>query len=349
MAGTTVNVAGTPVTLRPATDDDLDRVAEIAPGALAAVAARMITADTALVCDVDGCRDSAGPLDRNWFLDASTVPGLGESYRAWGVTSTLWIADIDAPEGLTVDVGFDGTTPTPFLPTPSIDVIDDEGGPVIVPGVTQAFGEDVYTVAAAFGQSFPPDAAWVGTDPVSQRAVDVDTQDVVAPAAGLFWSGLASAVPAAATLDISALTWLSSPTVGCGGLALCIPTIGKADVTVAGAETVVLCSKDRVLPLAVSDTTVTTTFDRPTSQLGAWGTPETTFDGRPVQAIAWTGTPPLVDGKVKLRVTNFAVMNGSSLVGLNGAVAQFGVDSEEALTRPLNAQVTRWFPGWTPC
>jgi hypothetical protein len=293
-----------PLAFRAADMADVRNLLERAPGLLADAASRMISPASAVHCTSAGCRDAQGAIPLEEFVDPTTIPGLGAEYKGYHITSTLYVSElpIDPSMGFYVRLGssftqVNGTAMSAVVPDSSAGVS------------TNGYQVNRWLVGVGLGQVFSIDPAWrhdVHPELTSWGLAGVPWT----PAGGVlgevrgggaFSSGLGANDPAAATLSASQLTYMTSPTTGCGPGVLCVPGVAATSVTVASTLQRTACASG--YPAGVVDVSATWAHDftAPTNQWGAWGTQPARFPGTTgSDPFLWTGTPPLVSGVVHL-------------------------------------------------
>jgi hypothetical protein len=331
IAGTALEVLGTDIVaeLEPvATATDLAALIEAYPGVLTPLLARMVSPDSAIGCTFAACFDAAGELERSWLLDPATIPGLGESYAAWQIPATLYVARFTAP----VDAA------ARFASSTSGSV------PVGAPAA----------LSAAFGVSFSPVTSWASAEPSTPRSVYTSATPATLELSTIpFWNGLASTDPAARGLQAAQLTWMSSPTVGCGVSALCVPAEIESSVTVAStpAPLSVCDASGARAAVNVRDLRIKVSYPHPTHQAGMWngGGPE--FAGRATTSVKFAGTPPLVADEQEIRLVAFYWAGAAGLTQADGSLWQVGFDDPADVSRPVGEVVGRYFPNatWSLC
>ncbi len=115
--------------LEPADAGDLDELLAADPNVVTALLARLLVADPSLVCTVDGCTTSSGPVDHHLLVDADD-PTL----QAQDVTSGVYLARLDVEPTAEIAVSFGGTASAvdsgvPQLPSPT--VVDTPAGALL--------------------------------------------------------------------------------------------------------------------------------------------------------------------------------------------------------------------------
>ena len=339
-----------------------------APGLLADVASRMISASSSVTCSSAGCFAGSRALNPDWFRDASSIPGLGAEYRGYHIASTLYAAEVPGPVRENVWLRFGGQ---------QLSLVEPPAG-TGVPGDprTNTAGNGFYAhrwlVASAFGQLFSPRASWragaggsleVGAvlgSPSATKGGDV----AVVRGGYVFTGGLGAASPQVAGLSSAQLTFMSSPTTGCGPGVLCVPgtTSGlraamRTSVSkwcLSGSEVVAVTGRGRW----------SYNFSVPTAQFGAWATnPDAMAGSAGGDPWTWRGAVPLSQGA--LSWDQYLVYMTSSdpavLIGVGGTsgIASAFVDGTHVSANTSRASsaaslagtvVNNYFgPGYSAC
>lgn len=253
-----VTVDGSPrsVTFEPATTVDIDEVLRRNAEEFADIYARMVTGAPDLACTADGCTAAGEAVDADILAGpAAAIGGYGPMYEAAGIETALWVGRFTTIGVAAAEISFDDAI-TPVL----FDLTFDDGvasqGAPNPEGVPTGNG-GVIAIGSAFGHLFPltPSSRWQAplpdVDPAGNPVGGPDERiepdhfmpaatlelftDTDLPATSPFLDGLAADVPAAAAMSPLTLTNLSSPTTGCGPVAVCAPTV--ADVTVTETVT----------------------------------------------------------------------------------------------------------------
>lgn len=348
--------ASTRFTLRPATEEELRALLHDEPRLVTTLFARLVTLDPTTTCSADECRASGKPLALSEVVHPATIPGYGREYAGYHVTDGLWLARLSIP---TASQGVQISVPhwkaSLFLPTttgPDLKTLKTH--PLAAkPSAADGYLKNDYLLGAGLGQLFVDDPAWVGRarPGYADLGLPNDTHTgVLSPVqkalgAGTFAHGLGVAVPAAAALSSTLLTWMTSAVTGCGPGVACVP--GTAEVTVAPGASVELdvCSGAATQPMdaVMSDSTWNVTYDAPTAQFGIWkGKVASSLpDPGPFKPASglWNGVQPLLTGTVTERQSVIFVFRGTppvlSIVG--GRSAEYGTTPRATLTTPFGA------------
>ena len=351
-----VATRGTPlVTPRPASVDDVADLAQRAPHVLAEVAARMITADSQVTCAASGCTTSNGtaiPLE--WFTNPSDIPGLGEVYQQWGITSLLHYTSFSVPDepSAMVSVEAEGFIPHTYT---FLTTSDNDTKPVT----------DV-TLAAGIGRLFPIVAGWrdnpgklfdAGIVYYENDGV-VENADLVREWQPLGFTGLndPTTYVTSAGFSPSALTYYTSPTTGCSAYT-CTPTTVEAEIQNHTNTLVKVCVVDETFNTAgvvrVEDTTYTVKYPHATMQTGLWnGTNPADFPGTINGDWRWTGEPPTVTGPQQVRMVRywFSATPDEAPWQVLSQTFQLGVDEVPADYNPASAErINTRDPSWQVC
>ena len=331
-----------PIQFRPATGEDLRTIAGTEPEAVRRVAARMYSADPNIVCDAKGCRDSKESIDFETLAKIGTSPVHGSMYQAWGIENGAWVATI--PDDFT-DVWYG---------TRNLTVMRDYVGSTDYTMPNSAFGKAI-AISISFGQIYPTTPLWLESG-VSEPPTDFETileeegPEYDATRAEAFLGGLHADVPDARGLGAGVLTWMSSPTTGCGSGVLCVPGIIKADTKASETQKFEVCSDYLRGVIEQGAIDVSYTFGKPIHQFGAWGGSEA--DGnRPGGVPLWRTTPPYAEGVIEIHYEYAHLYDRFGLRRKAGRVSIVGEDSLEDTSRVPNAEdLSVWFGGfWQVC
>ena len=334
----------TRVRFSPVDADDIDDALRTDPGLVANVVARMLTPDRRVVCDTDGCR-ADGVIDLDVLTDGPTIPVFGPSYQAWGVNAGLYKAVLTIPadsDFVTFSApGYSSHQASFGLISPESDMTGTDTSPAVSPTATTApvtTDGDTTTgrvttayLGAAYGRLFPVLALWRDAATGGQATTmirggtDVAWEaDRIASFAGALSAGpgAVGAAAAATTLNASQLTYLSSPTTGCGPVPVCTPqplTIDRKATT----KSYDVCSADgQNAVILVTSVTSVVPFSRATHVSGAWGaTPVKDFPGASEMqsVVGYAGRPPLVSSTMTLYSIEVLLADNAGIHAVAGA------------------------------
>lgn len=345
-----------PLTWQPVSRADVAHLQKISPQLLRDVAARMITPAAKLRCTTTGCSGPTGLVRGEEFVDATTIPGLGASYQGWGINHTIWEAAL--PAGLTQGTLTYGTY--------SMPIIRSIKQATLAPGAA-ATGADGYFAntwlfAGAFGRLFAPDAQWLAPHPapfligVGLGSVPSAAGDPLVRDSRVYGRGLGVPSPTVAKMTSSSLTYMSSPSTGCGAGVLCVPgAAGSLETKAVTSETSKVCNGS----LSALGVFVTADwhyrFDAPTNQFGIWNGqhPAQFANARGADPVFWTGQPPLQSGAVTMHEALVYLLEGSgtTVISLVGNASQVGVDPQSSTTMVAgSADAAKYLgTGWKAC
>lgn len=323
------------ITVTAASPRDIAELAATSPKVLEQIAARMMTVDTEVSCDAQGCESPAGDIPLSWFSAPGRIPGLGESYRGYGITTAVWIA------------GFKVADTTSIISVASSQAQDGRDASAAfqfaVPGPNSS--RHRIALGYAYGRPFRLQAAWLGAKDVANRPPPFaalnppDPATVEALTVPPLAEGPAVADSGADGLGNAQLTFFSSPTTGCGGAGVCTPVPVEPDITTLSREPVKVCSTDSSLKVAgvAFAARWAVAYPEPTHQYGAWnGIDPTEFAGAGRGRGLYTGIPELVVGAQQLRVDTVVIISGSQIYTLGMRVAHDGFDTDAAINGPLD-------------
>jgi hypothetical protein len=295
----------------PITASEVEWLAKNAPSSLAAVAGRMLSTASNITCSTAGCTTSSGAIPLSWFSDLGSVPGYGTMYAAWGIKAAIYVENLQIPQSQTsLTISAKNWTPQALSLSNGAGV----SGAVTSADAADAWGRNLYLESAALGQFFIPTPAWSQAEPQIWYSPTVAANTALltsnpAPATALYSDGLAAPTSAAALLTTSELTYLSSPTTGCG-FALCVPSTLHATVQGYTTSTHLVCQTNDAAAKATLVTASST-----------WGIDFPDATHQEVLANGGSndksGVPTFVSGQQKLRITTYALYTGEALT--NGA------------------------------
>lgn len=357
--------ASAPLDLSPVSATQVAWLAAHAPDALARVAGRMLTTSSDVRCSTSGCTSANGSVPLRWFSDLASVPGWGPMYAAWGIRSALYVTELAVPAGEgSLELGATGW---------ASDVIPLSYGAPLGAGSTppatvdDGWNRDLFLTGAGLGRFFTPTPAWSAPaaapaapwySPVLSAADGALTGPVHQPSP-LFDGGLGAPSAASGQLNASELTFLTSPTSGCG-LALCVP--GRAAVRVRGyaSRDLTVCST-QVAGLRETAELETSTWSftpaHPTSQLSLYdGASPRSFAGASGGgSVLAPGTPAFATGPQRMRVNALYLYTGQSATGGTTLAPVFfgGTVFDAARTPAATADARPTLPqdlaGWRLC
>lgn len=340
-------VKAEPLKFLPVTASDVGAIAEGAPDILTIAAARLVTVDPSLACSADGCRTGDGELDLSFLVDTKSVPGYGKSYEAYRVGAGLQKAVLQVPADATVlNLQTEGYEPI-TISIGSGELAEGDAAETAEQGAAEGYGKQWHFLGAGLGKFFYPNPGWVGAEPAGEATArfqrpalrgEHPSEEAVAAlveSGPLFSKGLATPVPGIAGLTDQQMTYLTSPSVGCGPGVVCVP--GKVETKVEGekVDVVNVCSTSEDFPgkatMVIRTGLWKLTYPSPTHQFGAW-------DGKLAGELGegggngfFTGTPPLVEGPQDLKVSEIEILTGTEPQVWNhlGYLAQQDKDPEE--------------------
>jgi len=301
--------------------------------ALTLLAARMYSADPDIGCGASECFDTAGPIP----FESLTKPGTGrvhgELYRAWGVETGAWIGRVEETEARI------------WLGENYLDVSVEKTEGALGERQKAASGS-VIALAISFGNLHPIEAAWLSGAPEREPRLFYSTSEPVPEGsyvpAGDFMRGAQRAVPGIENLEATKLTWMTSPTVGCGTGVICIPGAVTPEIKEVSREWHQVCYGETQGWLQTGRIETTHSYAAPTHQFGMWGdeTPDIILQNG---LALWGKTPPYVSGTTKF-TTEYA-----HLYDARGLYDKVGSVWREGEVIPEAAPVEDWYQGWGIC
>lgn len=330
------------ISFKPAAGEDLKYVAEIEPEAVRRVAARMYSADPKITCDAEGCKDSTGAINFETISDIGNSPVHGAMYQAWGIKNGAWIA----------------TIPSDFANiwygTRKLNVTREAVSFDDLPELNQAAGRAI-AISVAFGQVYPTTPLWldggvVPTVNIFDTAPEGESITPIQTGAGDFLQGTHADIPEAMGLGAGLLTWMSSPTTGCGSGVLCVPGIVKTETKASELQRFEVCSEGLRGVLEQGSINMSYTYPKPTHQFGVWGGADA--DGnQPGGTPLWKTTPPYAEGPVEIHYEYAHLYDRYGIYQRAGRTSVVGEDPVEDTSRvPNEADLAVWFGGaWQIC
>lgn len=313
----------TTVNFQPLDSDGLNLALKSHPQVVADAVGRLVTADRRVNCNSKGCKTGTGDFDVAGLSDAPSLPVFGTSYKDWGLTAGLYAATLAIPDTSdivtlaganysSIELSFAGVSGLPGEKLPKDRI------------------SGIY-VAAAYGRLFPVIEYWrdAVTDGSSTsmepRLLDTVTDEKkAAKLAGAlsYGPGDISAFTGSRGLSDSQLTYLSSPSTGCGPVPVCTPV--KLPFTrSATTEVTKVCSaeKDSGL-LLLTLTKYSVPFSKATHVAGSYGlTPVSEFKGsdKGSSVVGFTGEPLLTVGPTTLYGVEVLLVDDRGIAAIAGA------------------------------
>lgn len=350
----------------PLNEDDIKALAKDNPDVVERMAARLFSTASDLACTDAGCTSSEGDLSLAELASPPTIPGLGDVYKDYKVNTGIWSAQLSLPsDASSVILSAPDWTPMTLsvinqdgvadIPADSqIDVQEgEEAGSYVQtmePAADNGYLKSVYPVSAALGSFFITTPTWIEDEARTQDrrhalGTDLSVESIQEKLSEpLFAKGLATPDVLANGLNASQLTYMSSPTTGCGIGVLCAPTTIETTFTDFDVSITPVCKTDDGQKAFISIENAFWNFTLPgaTSMRGAWdGQSEDDFKGPGVSAV-YTGQAPLISGDQRLKETVVRLYDGTNgevkLFGMAGQMAQDGFDSDESLNRVVTAE-----------
>jgi hypothetical protein len=316
-----------PLVLEPADAATVARIREDHQSELTQVVARLSSLGPAAGCSSVSCTDGTGvTLTDEQLVDPGLLPGTGPVFQAWGIQHGLWVAVVDVPEGEAF----------------SLRVSSPRWGSLEL----GASGGDslVWPVGAGLGQLFTLDAAWLWETPGPGRnqVPPVASEAPAIRTSPPFLGGLDQPDPSAAGMPFEWLTYLTSPSTGCGVGVVCTPSRVPVTVRDFRTETRHLCADSVRVPVVFEDAIWEVDYPHASHQGGIWSGAEVElWEGEP---MLWTGTPSLVEGPATIRVATARVWVSGSPWTLRGIAGHFGFDDPTLMELPTD----RVFNGLLP-
>ncbi len=308
------------IEFHPASAEEIALLRKDAPEWISNVGGRLVNTDRGWKCNTTGCLTSRGIIENidDLLAEPATIPGYGESYRSWGMESGVYLATLPTMKNASM---IDLTTDTGFT---SALLNADEGSLRVLPFGDE--GKGLVTAAAGLGVFFELDVWWAKDGEFgaytfyglpNEGIVEYDDAEYVdAFVNGAGTSGLSAVEgnPYLAAVHPSELTFLTSPTVGCGIWVTCAPGVDRGElVELISTDTTQVCVTGETTasgneePVVAVFTDEIRKLDLPVVSHvnGVWGgaTPDQ-FPDAEAAGERLFGQPPLVSGTTELRVSS---------------------------------------------
>lgn len=353
-------VASKNLTFSPANQSTLNQLLSTTPQLVAGLFSRLATPSSKVTCTTTQCQAGSTQLQLSSLLNPSTIAGFGPEYAGYKITSGVYVASAIIPNkaaGFALS-GPGYNTLQLSASTSSTPVSTDPGQQPIPADGQNGFLKGIYPVAAGLGQLFPFTPSWVGSNPVpftSPLPPNIPTgplsQSQAATNATLFAAGLSVPVSQASGLNASQLSYMTSPTTGCGPAVACVPQHSSATYTAAPTSQVSACyaGTKSATAIILSDSTWSLNYTVPTSQFGSWGGVKP--QGYDSATGLYQGLPPLTTGPQKLRQSAALVYTQVTpqLSAVFGKTAQYAKATAAELTAPFDSSALSALGSWTIC
>lgn len=250
----THNTAAT-IAFQPLSPTQLAGVLKEKPDVIAKYAARLISNDKNLTCTPDGCTANGQPLDMTTLAEPQRAAGIGPLYRTYGIDTGLYLARIAVPK-TTEELTLSTSTSSLIVPGPASQV-----EPTAAPepsesnvGVSQedpnAMTYGTVALAGGYGVLFELKPAWIedganfnwNTWPFTR-----DAETLLGDSAGpllLEGPGSTQDTLLVAKADPTMLTYITSPTTGCGLIGVCTPQPADISVNAIQNSTTTACYQE---------------------------------------------------------------------------------------------------------
>lgn len=323
----------TPVQWTAVDETVLRQIAAVKPDVLTRLAARMYSADPALTCDTEQCQDSTGEIEYAALVDPTKGKVHGAMYEAWGIRNGAWTATIPSE------------TASLWFGAQQLVIARSDETPDFTPEGERATGE-VIALAISFGNLHPIAPAWLveATPTITEfNSVEVDASGGYTHSsvpAETFLRGVHNEVSGAGNLGASRLTWMTSPTTGCGAGVVCIPGAAATEIQADAPNSRLVCSEGHTGVLETGTVRVSYTYPQIAHQFGIWGDAAPsiiTESGVPL----WNTTPPYVSGALEL------ILEYAHLYDQNGIYEKVGQIRDASVA--AGATPATWFVGWGQC
>ena len=320
----------TVLNFQPLTKEQITAALNTAPEVIAAALSRMVDGDQRVSCNADGCTAGDRKIDPGVLADPSKIAGLGGSYAGWSIEHGLWRAEVTVPEAsdrfLLSSKGYRRVEMLNPYNTIQTDEADQ-----IIPASSSGWAKGQYLLGAGWGLLFSVDPYWVESAPAAgnglrwiRRALGtVKTAPQLSIDALYQGPGdrSAAATNAANGLNDSQLTFLSSPTTGCGPAVLCTPSPVKSSKSEETTERAIVCEDGGQAVLTITNRKVTVSLPHPTHLAGAWAKNSSDLGGSTnlSSVLGFTGTPVTRKGTVIMYESLIQLVDDNGLLAVAGA------------------------------
>lgn len=314
-----------------------------------ALLGRLATVQKSVICSQGNCAIDGNAIDAaEWLANPSTIPTWGASYKGWQIPAGLYRARVAVPVNATSLTLESPNWKSSHELALSITTAPGIGGTVVPPRPYNGWLEGGYLLSAAFGLLFPTTADWTGGEnAVPFTRADLPAPDGVEDRPVRRWdalrlaSGLRDTRDAGelASLSSSQLTYLSSPTSGCGVAVVCVPDLITVTASDLNSTSATVCdTTGGVGRMTFTTATVTADLPAPTHLAGVWGetTPDTFANAKPGSSVLpFSGYPPLAEGKATWRQGVLVLLDAAGgVIGISGSRNNAGPLQVQALNVP---------------
>jgi hypothetical protein len=298
----------------------IKKLRETSSSIVASTLSRLVDGDQRLLCDADSCQAGDREINTDVLFDLSDVPTFGEMYDGWGVEYGLYEAIVTVPADTDqFEIKAEG-----YRPMRGVNSLSSKESSF--PG----WAAGHYLIGAAWGTLFQIDVRWTESSKNAGDATRSSRRGFVEGDGGEIYVGdklllgpsdiSEKAVSSAAGLNATQLTYLSSPTTGCGSSVVCTPEVVKVKREGLRIEEARICDETGSGVLHIRNSTMTIELPHPTHLAGVWGKKGSEFSGseNASSVLGYTGRPPLVKGVVKVFVSSTEIADANGLVALGG-------------------------------
>lgn len=303
--------------------------------------ARMYLPSPELKCTANECNAEGVSISTDKVLNPTKEGPYSKVYKDWEITKGLYAASIKLDNVKNKEVSLSGPN-----------------------GTTKILGGTTTIVGYAFGTTFPLNTPWITDSNNTHVNTFPDTGYTYASDGKNLPNfvieakkGTGQIIPAARDLISSQLTTWSSPTTGCGSVALCAPTaLSKEEVTITessyqqdngkvclkgvanGTSTMDANIPDNAtleLHAELRDFVATYRGNKNITQMGIWG--GTSPSEGTIPNVYTQGSSPTTAG-FSGHFKQYTLYSGAGeLYGVGGTVYELGVDEDSAQPMSRNA------------
>ena len=226
------------LSFQPMSSDEYKEVLKKDPLIISNALARFYSSAKDLTCSASLCTLGGKEIDLSLLANPSEIPVFGEMYREYGIDSILYKAVINLPVNSDV---ISVATPSQRAVTLLYGSSSD-GSSTTYNYISNAFGIAFEpTVLWNKDSDYTPEVKYAFEDTDLKRGGELKNSDVFA----LLSKGLAYSSILTNNLNPSLLTYLSSPSTGCGSVAICVPGTLNSKFQIGKTESYTVCDDQK--------------------------------------------------------------------------------------------------------
>ena len=231
-------------TFRPVEKDDIYSFLEDSPKQIENILARFYSPSSEIKCSKKECQVDGSTIDLiKTILEPSSIPGLGQEYKDYLTSPLLLVLKVKVPTSKNSYLVSIGKTAPTNIYLPYLDSSDP--GATTGPLPLNGYNSSSYYISSAYGRTFSPLPLWVGSEPYRYSIEMLEKSEAILADKNYipFLGGLGNIKDQkyVITLSNSLLTYISSPSTGCGFEAICIPGLINNKIKINNYSTVQVC------------------------------------------------------------------------------------------------------------